>query len=252
MINYPTKEHEAAANKIVNIFSKNKKVNCVLLTNSCARGKATKDSCLDMEIIIKDLKDKNKFEKEFEKLTKTVDEFLTLKKVGKFSHIDLHFSDGNIKPKERDWTSGPDEFELVIGNLFIYSKCLYGEKEFTKLKEKYIPYYDEKLRIKRLEEVKKYCLNNLNHIPIYVNRGLYFQAFDRLYKANQEFMQALFISKRIYPIAYDKWIKEQFFEILKIKEFYEVVRSNISIANIESDELQIKSEKLKKLVLELK
>jgi len=45
--------------------------------------------------------------------------------------------------------------------------------------------------------------------PFLLNRGLYFHAFDRLYKAFQEFLQALFVARRIYPLAYNKWIREQ-------------------------------------------
>ena len=56
--------------------------------------------------------------------------------------------------------------------------------------------------------VRRYCLNNLNHIPLYVNRASYFQAFDRPYNAIQEFLQALFIAYQTYPIAYAKWIRE--------------------------------------------
>lgn len=56
--------------------------------------------------------------------------------------------------------------------------------------------------------VRHYCLNNLNHIPLYVNRGLYFQAFDRPYNAIREFIQALFIGYQTYPIAYAKWIRD--------------------------------------------
>lgn len=252
MNNYPTKEHENAANKMVEILSKDKGVLSILLTNSCVRGMATKDSCLDMEIIIKNIKNKEKMKDKIEKLDNTVKEFIELKKVGKFSHMDIHVSDGKLKIKRRDWTSGPDEFELEIGNMFVYSKVLYGRKSFERLKKQYLPYYDEKLRKQRLEEVKKYCLNNLEHVPLYVKRQLYFQAFDRIYKANQEFMQALFISRKVYPIAYDKWIKYQFYDILKMPELYELVKGNISIANLESDELVIKAEKLKQEVMKLK
>ena len=56
-------------------------------------------------------------------------------------------------------------------------------------------------------------IRNLHHIPLYIKRGLYFQSFDRLYNAYQEFLQALFISRCTYPIAYNKWIREQVEEI---------------------------------------
>ncbi len=57
-----------------------------------------------------------------------------------------------------------------------------------------------------------------------VDRGLYFQAFDRLYNAHQEFLQALFISRRTYPIVYNKWIHEQIVDILHLPELYESIK----------------------------
>ena len=54
---------------------------------------------------------------------------------------------------------------------------------FKRLRARWLPYYNERLRKERLAGVREFCLNNLGHIPLYVDRGLYFQAFDRLYNA---------------------------------------------------------------------
>ena len=35
--------------------------------------------------------------------------------------------------------------------------------------------------------VRKYCLNNLDHIPLYIERRLHFQCFNRFYDAFREF-----------------------------------------------------------------
>ena len=45
---FPTSEHATAAEEIVKLFTTHYKVDAVLLVNSCARGKATRDSCLDI------------------------------------------------------------------------------------------------------------------------------------------------------------------------------------------------------------
>ena len=45
---YPTLEHQKAADAITEYFVSNHKIDAVLLVNSCARGKATRDSCLDI------------------------------------------------------------------------------------------------------------------------------------------------------------------------------------------------------------
>ncbi len=57
-----------------------------------------------------------------------------------------------------------------------------------------------------LSKTMKFARNNLNHIPPYSQRGLYFQCLKRLHHALEETLQALFIAARCYPIAYDKWI----------------------------------------------
>jgi predicted nucleotidyltransferase len=45
---YPTPQHEAAAGIISSFFSTRADVEAIILTGSCARGKATRDSCLDI------------------------------------------------------------------------------------------------------------------------------------------------------------------------------------------------------------
>jgi hypothetical protein len=203
---------------------------------------------LDLNVLVKNEKDSDEMEKKFKKLDKSVKEFKEVKKVGAYTQIDFNVNSGNIVPKRRGWTSGPDDFELEIGNLLVYSVVLFDrDNYFNKIKKRYMPYYPEKLRKKRLKEVKNFLFNNLDHVPLYVKRKLYFQAFDRLYKSNQEFLQALFIKKKVYPIAYDKWIKEQFVEILKMPELYPQIVDIIQVKKLESDEMLKKYDKLMNL-----
>jgi len=96
--------------------------------------------------------------------------------------------------------------------------------------------------------VKMYCLNNLHHIPLYVERGLYFQSFNRLYDAIGEFLQALFITNRKYPIAYDKWIKEQLIEILRMPNLYNELIKMMEYKKFESIEHKEKAEQLEILL----
>ena len=85
-------------------------------------------------------------------------------------------------------------------------------------------------------------------MPFFVQRGLYFQAFDRLYKGFQEFLQALFIASRVYPLAYNKWIREQVVEWLVLPELYEKLPPILSVQNIESAELGERAETLRGLL----
>ena len=98
--------------------------------------------------------------------------------------------------------------------------------------------------------VRRYCLNNLQHIPTYVERGLYFQSFDRLYNAYREFLQALFIARRTYPIAYNKWIREQIVDILGLPQLYPQLTHLFEIKRFESDELAQKGQEVERLLAE--
>ena len=90
--------------------------------------------------------------------------------------------------------------------------------------------------------VREACARDLEAIPFYLNRGLYFQAFDRLYKAFQEFLQALFVARRTYPLAYNKWIYEQVAGCLGLPKLYEKLPPILSVRNIESPEVGEKAD----------
>lgn len=248
---YPTHEHQAAADIIVEYFTSRYKIEAVLLVNSCARGKATKDSCLDIavlakpDVIVNELQMENDYY-EFEKTDATIQ---AMHMVGKYSVVHPVFFDGIFAPEERDEVAGPDGFELGMGNFLAYSIPLWqGNNRLDQLKAEWLPYYNDELRQQRLGMVRWHCLNNLHHIPLYVERGLYFQAFDRLYNAYQEFLQALFIARRTYPIAYNKWIKEQLVEILELPELYTQITHLFEIKHFESAELANKANELEKLL----
>jgi len=69
--------------------------------------------------------------------------FKALEAVGKYAEVDLEFGDGRFAPKPRGWTTGPDDFELQIGNTLVYSVPLWENGEhFRQLKRQCLPYYD--------------------------------------------------------------------------------------------------------------
>jgi predicted nucleotidyltransferase len=249
---YPTLEHQAAADAIVEYFVSNYKIDAVLLVNSCARGKATRDSCLDIIVLVKPessrspLKDLEAGWEEFEKSDQTI---RALYQAGKYSVVHPDFIHGIFTPREQDEAAGPDDFEIQIGNFLAYSVPLWeGSDYFRQLKEQWLPYYPDELRQQRLERVRWFCLNNLHHIPLYIERGLYFQSFDRLYNSYQEFLQALFIARRTYPIAYNKWIREQVEEILGLPELYAQLTHLFEIKHFESSEIVDKAKEVEELL----
>lgn len=249
---YPTPEHKAAADVIVDYFVSNYKIDAVLLVNSCARGKATRDSCLDIVVLAKPDPSQSQLqdlEAGWEKLEKSNEEIQALYKVGKYSVVHPDFIHGIFVPSEQDEAAGPDDFEVEIGNFLAYSVALWqGSNYLTQLKKQWLPYYSEELRGKRLDRVRWYCLNNLHHIPLYIERGLYFQSFDQLYNAYREFLQALFIAHRTYPIAYNKWIREQVEEILGLPELYTQLSHLFEIKRFDSAEIADKAKEVAELL----
>ena len=248
---YPAEEHARAADAVVDFFADCPEVDAVILIGSCARGKAARDSCVDFLILVPpDVAPfrTKRLEERWRAFYETEAVFQGLHEVGKYTHVDLDFTDGVFKPHQREWTSGPDEFELEIGNTLMYSVPLWeGSDYLDRLKAQWLPYYDEGLRAERLEMVRRYGLNNLEHVPLYVERELYFQSFQRLYDAFQEFLQALFIAKRAYPIAYNKWIREQLREILEMPELYGELVRILEIEHFESRILAERAESLRNL-----
>ena len=251
---YPTPEHQTAADAIVDHFVSNYKIDAVLLVNSCARGKATRDSCLDIVVLAKPDPSRSPLtvmEAEWEKFEKATSEIKALYQVGRYSVVHPGFTDGVFLPREQDEAAGPDDFEVEVGNFLAYSVPLWqGSDYLAQLKGQWVPYYNEQLRQQRLDRVRWYCLNNLHHIPLYVERGLYFQSFDRLYNAYREFLQALFIARRTYPIAYNKWIREQVDEILGLSELYEQLSHLFEIKKFESSEMADKAREVEQLLNE--
>ena len=249
---YPTTEHSNAADEIVDFFRAREGVEAVLLVNSCARGKASRDSCLDIAVLL----DPDVFndsgaalETKWQEHLRSASVFQRLKSVGRYSVVHLYFTGGEFVPGEREEFGEPDQFEIEVGNCLVYSVPLWNRsRHFAELQERWLPYYDDSLRQRRLSIARWHCLNDLDHIPLFIDRGLYFQAFGRLQFAFKSFLQGLFIAHRKYPIAYDKWIKEQVVEVLKLPELYGSLPTLFELDHFESREMSLKALDLKRLV----
>ena len=142
-----------------------------------------------------------------------------------------------------------DYFEIEIGNQICYSVPIDNAGPyFQELQTKWLPYYDDDLRLQRLTRIQNACNYDLDHIPFFIKRGLHFQAFDILWKAFQEYLQTLFIANKTYPIAYNKWIKEQVVKWLGRPELYPKLPPILSVSNIESDETNDKARMIRELL----
>ncbi|RIK35786.1 MAG: hypothetical protein DCC55_29210 [Chloroflexi bacterium] len=249
---YPTVVHERAAETICHFFVGQPQVEAILVVNSIARGQATPDSDLDMAVLVSPAMshaDRIELEQQWQRYRSTDTGLLQLQQAGRFTNIHLDLVDGQFVAHTWDDGGGPDSFELEIGNLLAYSHPLWqGGATLAQLKARWLPYYADDLRAERLSMVRNACLYDLDHIPFYIGRTLYFQAFDRLYKAFQEFLQAIFISRRTYPLAYNKWIRQQVVEWLGLPELYAQLPPLLSINALESAELIDKARDLQNLV----
>jgi predicted nucleotidyltransferase len=249
---FPTTLHHDVAALVEGFFAAHAVVDTVLVVNSCARGKATAESDLDMAVLTHetdsaaDARGLESSWRDYAAAQSLVRRFL---QSGRFAHVHVDIFDGRFSPPVWDDGGGPDTFEVEIGNRVAHAAPLRGPGPcFLRLRSEWLPYYGDDLRRKRLAMAVEACAYDLDHVPFFLRRGLCFQAFDRLYKAFQEFLQALFIARRTYPIAYNKWIREQVEEWLGLPDLYRDLPQVLSVRDMESSELASRAETLRALL----
>jgi hypothetical protein len=243
---YPTPQHERAAAEIRSFFTDRPETQAVLLTNSCARGKATPDSCLDMQVLTQTAQ-VGRLDQAWRRFGASGSAIAELEAVGRWSDVHLDVTDGAFEVQridhELDW------LEVQVGNLLAYSIPLLDRGDRLRdLREEWLPFYSEELRAERLPAARATCLGYLDRIPRLLDRQLWFQALARLHGAFDWFLLALHVEHRIYPIAYDKWIREQIVDNLALPELYERLPALFEIAHLESRELDHKAAELRALV----
>lgn len=252
---FPTVLHRDAAELVRDYFGVLPEIDTVLVVNSCARGQAVPESDLDFAILVKPETTPNEIktiENAWQKYAETHPTLLKYRQMTQFSHLHLDIIDGNYTPTVLEVGVASDFFEIEVGNQICYSAPMdRAGAYFQELQNKYLPYYDENLRLQRLTMTWNACEYDLNHIPFFVKRGLHFQAFDILCKAFQEYLQTLFIANKTYPIAYNKWIKEQVVKWLNKPDLYPKLPPILSVTTIESNEVNEKAKMLRALLEEV-
>ena len=242
---FPTQLHENTARLVTDYFLNFPAVDTVLLVNSTARAKAVPESDLDFAILVKpgltqtEIINMETGWQTFSEKQIIISEY---KKSGPFAHLHLDIIDGQYTPGNIDAGEPIDYFEIEIGNQICHSLSMdKAGSFFQELQKKWLPYYHEELRMRRLALSEKACRYDLDHIPYLIKRGLHFHAFDILYNAFHKYLQTLFIANKIYPIAYNKWIKEQVVEWLNKPDLYLLLSTIISVHDIETDEINHKA-----------
>lgn len=249
---FPTTLHRDTAELVRDYFLTIPNVDTVLVVNSCARGQAVPESDLDFAILVNPdttpTEIKN-IETEWQIYSEKRSTLLKYKQSNQFAHLHLDIIDGTYTPAILEIGGASDFFEIEIGNQICYSAPMDNAGLYLQeLQNKWLPYYNEELRLQRLVMIRNACEYDLSHIPFFIKRGLYFQAFDILYKAFQEYLQVLFIANKTYPIAYNKWIKEQVVNWLNKPDLYPKLSPILSVNNIESIEINDKAKMLRELL----
>src|SRR6185436_667272 len=175
-----------SAELIRDYFLRIPNVDTVLVVNSCARGKAVPESDLDFAILVNpDTRpDEIKaIQNSWQLYSETQTTFLKYKQSNQFAHLHLDIIDGNYTPMRIEKGEPIDYFEIEIGNQVCYSAPMdMAGLYFQELQNKWLPYYDEELRLQRFQMAKVSSNYDLDHIPFFIKRKLYFQAFDILCK----------------------------------------------------------------------
>lgn len=252
---FPTVLHKDTAEIVKDYFLEIAGVDTVLCVNSCARGQASPESDLDFAVLVQENTSNTEIEKIHKKWLSYVSAHPVIsayKKSSCFAHLHLDIINGIYQPVTIEPGEPVDSFEIEIGNQICYSAPMdHPGVYFKKLQQKWLPYYSEDLRRQRLKQVIDACSYDLDHISYYKKRALHFHALYVLNKAFQEYLQALFIAGKIYPIAYNKWIRHQVIDLLKKPELFPLLAPVLSLSDIESDEINDKVKMLYGLLNDL-
>jgi predicted nucleotidyltransferase len=257
---FPTESYRKALTKTVEYFREYRGVYAVVLTGSLARGKAAEGSCIDLFVFLST--------KHLRLLPSTVDSRIKAysRLGGKVCYyegrveggiqfgdvrVDVGFTDGNFNGTHVcSFDITREEIETTIGNLLVYSVPLYESgSHFQRLKQKYLPFYDDSLREVRLRGTAEEFAYKAWKVKWLAERGEYFAALSTLQEAQRIFLQHLFIKERKYPIDYVKWLREQCFEILAKPELYRELGQTVSGVRLTKKSLSEKSNLLEELFL---
>jgi predicted nucleotidyltransferase len=254
-LDFPTKLHHEAAETAKEYFLDISNVDTVLIVNSCARGQAVAESDLDLAILVAPGTSGNEMKKmdtAWQFYSANNPAILQFRRSSPFAHVHLDIIDGNYEPGLIDHGEPIDYFEVEIGNQVCYSAPMQpAGSYFEELKQRWLPYYDDDLRSRRLTTVRSACNYDLDHIPLLIKRNLYFHAFNVLNEAFRKYLQAIFIVNKIYPISYNKWIKEQIVKWLNKPALYPKLLPILSITNMESNEPTEKAKMLRELLMNI-
>jgi len=246
--------------RLVEYFREYPGVYAIVLTGSLARGKAVEGSCIDLFVFL--------HTKHLRLLGSTINSRIEAYSrlngqicyyEGKIEggiefgdvRVDVGFTDGCFKcADENSFDITRDDFETTVGNLLVYSIPLYQKgKRFQRLKQKYLPFYDDALREIRLKGTAEEFDYKIWKTKWLAERGEYFAALDALLEAQRIFLQHLFIKERKYPIDYVKWLREQCSQTLAMPKLYQELTQIVNKIELTRHAILKKSNLLEKLFM---
>jgi len=251
-LHLPTPLHEHACHDVLDFFAPQPAVDSVLVVRSCARGTAVPASDLDMAVLARSdstAEERDRLRRDWESFRADNPAILALCASNQFAAMHLEFFDGRFSPTVWDDNGGPDDFEFQLGNFLAYSAPVGTVGPYlAELLATWLPYYDEQLRAERLAMARRACVADIDCVPFYLDRSQHFQAFDRLYKAFKEYLQALLISGRVYPLGYDRWVREQVVDLLGRADLYPQLPPILQVESIDSRSMMSNAARLRTLV----
>jgi predicted nucleotidyltransferase len=102
-----------------------------------------------------------------------------------------------------------DYLEIHIANLFIHGKLLYGSQPNSEFAQKYyLPYLSEDIRKPRMKVIKSLLQSKLSSLDAKIaNQDP--EIFNALPRVQALFLQWFFLSQKIYPTSYSKYLTPQ-------------------------------------------
>jgi len=259
-LGFPHREYKTTLTRLVGYFSNYPSVYAIVLTGSLARGKAVEGSCIDLFVFLS----KKHLRLLASTITSRIEAYARLGGqicyyVGKVEggiefgdiRVDVGFTDGSFNRGHEDsFNITRDDFETTVGNLLVYSIPLYQKGEqFQKLKQEYLPFYDEARRKTRLKGTAEEFDYKIWKTRWLAEREEYFAALDTLLEAQRIFLQHLFIKVRKYPIDYVKWLHEQCSQILSMPQLYQELSQIINRIELTKNGIFEKSNLLERLFM---
>src|SRR4051812_13961859 len=125
-----TPTHQKAYDLVRDLLFDDERVLALALTGSAAYNAGSFDSDLDFNIFFSEDAPAAAIMERVEHQLERQVHAQQGAEVGRFFAVDLHAATPLITPSARGWTSGPDEFELAIGNTFVYTRLVFEREEY--------------------------------------------------------------------------------------------------------------------------